>query len=546
MTLQFEGVGFGTGTGSSGKIGTVVLVAMGSQPSTPYTVGSKWFYNGKIYTATSTSAHDSGVVPSYDTAYLYNGTYYYWDGSALQGADESNLVHITGTETISGDKTFSGSVALGDNASAQTKATSDTSDAVATTKFVKDFAQDGEWQKPADWIDIRSGALDNSVYFLVAHSKPTGTPGSYVIETYAKFSLMAVVSTSENTYDVFIDETKVATTASNQQTDIDFAQLYNDGILQSGYDIASPGSGNYTSHIIRVTPSVDTDNISIIRTAKPSGTPAGYYMGCLWTHFEIDNEIRIQALLSDDNYHNPICQAITAKNDTLTFVIGSSGNTGLREAFHSTISSVINYVKKLPILVANNSDYDYTHRRDFTNVYATKVIIKNNSKKLSFGILKGFRGQYFETENPLRLFTGYGTNGILIANDVTNLKRLPAISKEKATVAVLARFDSLEPTIINESFNDERTMLRIYGASGHITNLVGLIVSNEAPFNYETAPQINVSYTAMDRAALVRLFNSMPTVSAGQVIDVTGATGANDLTADDLAIATGKGWSVTR
>lgn len=544
MTLQFEGVGFGSGTGAGGKTGTVVLVAMGSQPSTPYTVGSKWFYNGKIYTATTTTATDGGVVPSYDTAYLFNGTYYYWDGSALQGADESNLVHISGTETITGDKTFSGAVNLGDNASVQTKPTSDTSNAPATTQFVKDYVQDGEWQKPADWIDIRSGALENSVYFLVAHSKPTGTPGSYVIADYPKFAVLARVSTSSHTYDVYIDDIKVATTASLQQIDIDFETLYNNGTLEGGYDVTYPSE--LTTHVIRITPSVDTDTLISIHLARYSGLSGSVSMGCLWVHFEIDNEIAIQALISDDVYHNYLCEAVTAKNDTLKFIIASSGTTGLRSAFYSSNTSNTKYIKKLPTLVANNSDYDYTHRRDFLSVRATKVILKNNSKKMSFGILKGFRGQYFETENPLRFYTGYGTSGILIVDNLLNLKKLPAISMEKADILVMTRLDSLEPTIINESFNDQRTLLRIEGASGHQTNLVGLVVSSSAPFNYATAPQLSVKYTNMSRTALVRLFNSMPTVSDSQEIDITGATGAGDLTAEDIAIATGKGWTVVR
>ena len=31
--------------------------------------------------------------------------------------------------------------------------------------------EDDEWTKPADWPDIRSGAKDNSVYFLVGHGR---------------------------------------------------------------------------------------------------------------------------------------------------------------------------------------------------------------------------------------------------------------------------------------------------------------------------------------------------------------------------------------
>lgn len=47
------------------------------------------------------------------------------------------FVGLSGTQTITGNKTFSGTVALGSNATATTQATSDNSTAVATTAFVK-------------------------------------------------------------------------------------------------------------------------------------------------------------------------------------------------------------------------------------------------------------------------------------------------------------------------------------------------------------------------------------------------------------------------
>jgi hypothetical protein len=74
----------------------------------------------------------------------------------------------------------------------------------------------------------------------------------------------------------------------------------------------------------------------------------------------------------------------------------------------------------------------------------------------------------------------------------------------------------------------------------------GLVVSSSAPFSNANTPQLSVAYSGMTRAALVTLFNSLPTVTDDQVCDVTGATGAADLDATDLAIATGKGWTVTR
>ena len=538
MTLQFEGVGFGTGTGAGGKIGTVALVAMGSEPSTPYTVGSKWFYNGKIYTATSTSAHDSGVTPSYDTAYLYNGTYYYWDGSTLQGADESNLVHITGAETITGNKTFSGTNNLGDTTSATTQPTSDTSDKVATTQFVKDFAQDGEWQKPSDWVDIRSGVLPNSIYFLAAHSKPTESGGVYSIATFPKFSILAAVSTSGHTYDVFVDGKKVATTSTGVATTIDWAELYNNGIIDSGYDVNYPLE--LTTHIVRVTPSNEEDTLTRIKHSIISGQR---YHGTLWMHFELDNEIRVEECCGvevSSNLELTRIEAITAKNDTLKPLEMSIGESGLYR-FVQHCSSLV----KIPTIQAKG---EYTLRLGsaFYGTKIKKIVIKGNKGDERIDVLnEANRLEELDIENPLILLTAVTSS--YTARNAYRLKTFPKIRFSSiATTCVISRLDSIKPTCIDDSGNIARTLFRFFGASGHRTNLVGLVVSSEAPFSYATAPQISITYTNMNRDALVRLFNSMPTVSDNQEIDITGAIGASDLTAEDLAIATGKGWTVTR
>lgn len=526
--------GANAGGGGGGQAGVVTLVALGSVPSTPYVRGSKWYYDGKIYTATSTTTADEGVVPSYETSYLYNGTYYYWDGTTLQGADESNLVHKDGTETITGDKTFSGSVALGDNASAQTKATSDTSDAVATTKFVKDFAQDGEWQKPADWIDIRSGALENSVYFLVAHSKPTESEGVYSVATYPEARYIANVSNS-GTYDVYVDGIKVATTASTSATLIDWATLYNNGTLQGGYDVMYPSEK--TTHVVRITPSDSNNTLTRIVT---SSTSSHRNQGNLWIHLQLSNTIAIYRLCGQDsNTTNPILEAVTAKNNKITYEVDSSYQPirGLYEAFYA-------HLKTIPELESSAPVSRETSHRDFESVLAKKVVVKNNPETLTFGAIRGFKGEIIEFENPITLQDDNQTNSSITG--ITNLKRLPLIStKYKGTNISITDAYNLEPFVIDESFNDIRKKLVIYGNSSHSIALKGLIVSSLAPFD-GVASQISVAYTAMDRTALVRLFNSMPTVSDGQVINVTGATGANDLTADDLAIASGKGWTVTR
>ena len=59
-----------------------------------------------------------------------------------------------------------------------------------------------------------------------------------------------------------------------------------------------------------------------------------------------------------------------------------------------------------------------------------------------------------------------------------------------------------------------------------------------------SSPQINISFTDLGQAALVQVFNDLPTVTA-KTINITSATGAAALTAPERAIATGKGWTIT-
>jgi len=48
----------------------------------------------------------------------------------------------------------------------------------------------------------------------------------------------------------------------------------------------------------------------------------------------------------------------------------------------------------------------------------------------------------------------------------------------------------------------------------------------------------------LSREAIVNIFNNLGTASGSQTITVTNNTGSGDLTATDIAIATGKGWTV--
>ena len=81
--------------------------------------------------------------------------------------------------------------------------------------------------------------------------------------------------------------------------------------------------------------------------------------------------------------------------------------------------------------------------------------------------------------------------------------------------------------------NSNITKIGCYGSSSYtMTNFKELRVSNEAPFNNATSPQINVSYTGMDRTALTTLFNDLP-YNVGY--NVTGTLTINDGVVSDFS-----------
>lgn len=370
------------------------------------------------------------------------------------------------------------------------------------------------WQKPSDWVDIRSGALPNSIYFLVGHSAD--------FTKYPEFSFNATISNS-GTYDVFVDGVKQATTASGSDTLFNWQTLN----LDSGFDVTYPEA--LKTHIVRVTPSSSSNTIvSFHLTANSSVN-----QGVLWEHFTITNKIQ----LFNFNYNN------NTKCELLEAVTSGSGILMLTGHNSNVFAECIN-LKTVPII-------DNTNNSGKTSQFFL------NCKKLKYIKLTGdswanniaWYGREFEgcesleqVDSPI-LRLGWATFA-----ECKKLKRFNAAVLSNAEIT--GTFEgcySLEPFFIDTSnvvFTSR--YIRILGSStNQRLNLIGLVVNPNSTFT-SRSPQINVSYTNMNRGALVNLFNSLPTVTGGQVCDVTGASGAADLSADDLAIATAKGWTVTR
>jgi len=380
-----------------------------------------------------------------------------------------------------------------------------------------------EWKKPTDWIDIQGAALQNSIYFLVAHSAPVESGGTYTVATYPQLKVQTTVSSS-GTYDVYVDGVKVATTASATVTTLDWGALYTAGTIVGGFNVTHPSA--LTTHVVRITPTTGTNTMTAIQLDSSISE-----YGILWIHFQIANAISLNTFSGSYsyNYKCALLEAVTSQNDELQILTG----------FHFKSA---NSLQHLPLLIGNNTTIDCA--RGLNGCTSLKKIRLKNTKFLGNQGLANSGIEVVETDNAYILCNNYTLSGC------DKLKKLPPFIFEgqiSGTDFVVVGSE-LEPTFVDASSGSSLKGLTMNGISStnRADGIKGVIVSSSAPFNNSSSPQLNVSYTGMDRAALVALFNSLPTVSASQVCNITGCTGAADLTAEDIAIAVNKGWSVTR
>lgn len=395
-----------------------------------------------------------------------------------------------------------------------------------------------EWRKPDDWIDIRSGAIPESVYFLVGHSAD--------YSKYPKFAVYATVSSS-GTYDVYVDGIKQATTASGSSTELDWQTL----ALTSGWDVTYPSA--LRAHIVRVTPSSDANKFTAVRCNNPEGMGTSSanepQFGVLWCHYAIDYVINASYSFASYpwGYWNPDLIAVTAQGNVLKV---SNLYNFLGKGVDVSNRGPAN-IEYLPVFDLNNSSSLNANGAFCCNSLGTsntklkKIHLKN-------GVMVGAGKPFGYMDNLTEIVCEQAS--ILVNGEtfyqLPKLDKLPPIQFFTGYGAPLSNslvgLSALEDTFLDVSYHTTMTRLVIGASSSYpIYGIKGLTVSSSAPFS-GSSPQLDAQYTGLSRAALVNLFNSMPTVTSDQVCNVTGCSGASDLTADDIAIAVNKGWTVTR
>ena len=141
----------------------------------------------------------------------------------------------------------------------------------------------------------------------------------------------------------------------------------------------------------------------------------------------------------------------------------------------------------------------------------------------------------------------------------TTLNRLPRLDL-RAVETMEGMFSGCYGLITLPLLNTEAVQTMTYTFSGcyGLMNLPALPVGNVSDFNgvfsscvgLAWAPLQGIATTisfwgcALSKAAILTIFQNLAYVSNGQSIDVGSNSGTNELSTADLAVATGKGWTV--
>ena len=349
----------------------------------------------------------------------------------------------------------------------------------AVTEALEDVGY-STWQKPSDWIDIRSGALPNSVYFLVGHSADYAT--------YPQFIVQPTVSDS-GTYDVFVDGIKVATTNSNTKTTLDWATLFSSGTIAGGYNVTYPSE--LVTHIVRVTPTLDSNTFTAFIAREAS-------VGVLWAHITATNYINLNTFLGA--YGDNTVKIVEA----VTSVLGEIKANGLGNSFNNCKS-----LKHIDPIDLNNNTYSPYAFYNCNKV--NRIVIKN--LPASSGANQSNMFQYCNALKEIVCEGATISSAESLLTNCNSLLKLPNVKfVSGATVlSTIQGCTSLKGTVLDLSYKNDLTRANLAGSStARIDGLKGVTVSNEAPFDSTTSPQINVSYTGLNRAALVNLFKSIP------------------------------------
>lgn len=282
----------------------------------------------------------------------------------------------------------------------------------------------------------------------------------------SQYDNLGFTATCTGGYNVYIDEVQYGTTyASGAQCDI----TWSTSGITTGDIVTTPSL--LKAHKIWISPATEGNNITAFHCARVASSE-NEIQGILWGHFNISNSIDLYGAFNRENMaRNEILTAITSKNNLLTF---DSFNWMTNQCY------ILEY---LPSLKQNSSNHKGANQ------------IFNDNNSLPKLIIKNFK--------PSTLINSFAGSSIMTKCNVKEW------DLSQCTFIKLPRFVE-NYGILDISNNDVVTRFVLPGSSSTQCSLSGLRVSSSAPLNNATSPQIDISYTNMERQALVQLFNDLP------------------------------------
>lgn len=341
------------------------------------------------------------------------------------------------------------------------------------------------WAKPSSWPELRQTTPEGSVSLLLCDKYPS-----------LNFSAACAGG-----YKVLIDDEVYSSYDSGSLCNINIADISSPGIL-ADYPEA------LTLHTVKICPQNANTEISSFKCMAANASVKEEH-GILWAHFNIGGTINLYLAFSRSNmeYTNPLLEAVTARDNLLKV-------SSIQETFYSCSK-----LKYLPVF-----DFSYTNSSISATFYSCSLLKEVNIKNAMLS-------------NVYNSFTNASEIEMINFSD-------PQWDKLQTASEFMVNLPKLDMPMLDLSEADILESVKCYGtAQTPMNGFKGLTVSSEAKFT-GSSPQIKVDYTGLDRAALKTLFESLPQVSAAQKISIIGALGANDLSEEDLAQATDKGWEV--
>lgn len=335
--------------------------------------------------------------------------------------------------------------------------------------------QDDDEFHPEDygWPDIRPVARPNSIVLLAG-----------VKSDYSAYDNLGFAAECEGGYNVFIDGVQYGDTyASGEQCSITWSQYS----ATTGFSVSYPV--DLIAHIVQIVPATAGNNITVFKCARvaSSGTEQ---QGILWAHINFEHAVDVYFYTSRA-VNTPLLTAVSATDNTLK--INSSIN------FSFANCSALAYS---PVLDGENRTI-YGGQTFNGCVGLKKVHFKN--MKLSNIAYTFYGASAFEKV----IFENVDTSACtLMTAAMAKVKNLPYIDFTSATDCnglFSGGTGEMNPFVMDVSY--AKNMSR-FGATG-ISALTNLVFSVYAPFT-GASPQINLSNTGLDQAALVALFKSLP------------------------------------